>query len=73
MATASREGESLPQDLTRLADLRVQPLALAQFLLSVPDEVLKRGGELVMELLRDLDLSRELGRNLAGSPGRGER
>jgi hypothetical protein len=48
---AAHEAESLPQDLTRLADLRVQPLALAQFLLSVPDEALKRAGELVMELL----------------------
>jgi hypothetical protein len=48
---ATHEAESLPQDLTRLADLRVQPLALAQFLLSVPDEALKRAGELVMELL----------------------
>jgi hypothetical protein len=48
---AAQEAESLPQDLTRLADLRVQPLALAQFLLSVPDEALKRAGELVMELL----------------------
>jgi len=52
-ATASREGESLPQDLTRLADLRVQPLALAQFLLAVPDEVLKRAGEIAMDLLRE--------------------
>jgi hypothetical protein len=50
---AAQEAESLPQDLTRLADLRVQPLALAQFLLSVPDEVIKRAGELVMELLEE--------------------
>ena len=50
---AAQEAESLPQDLTRLADLRVQPLAFAQFLLSVPDEVIKRAGELVMELLEE--------------------
>lgn len=53
VATASHEGDTLPQDLTRLADLRVQPLALAQFLLSVPDEVSKRAGEIAMDLLRE--------------------
>ena len=53
VATASHEGDTLPQDLTRLADLRVQPLALAQFLLSVPDEVIKRAGEIAMDLLRE--------------------
>jgi hypothetical protein len=52
VATASRPGESLAQDLTRLADLRVQPLALAQFLLAIPDEVLKRTGEILMQRLR---------------------
>jgi len=48
---AAQEAESLPQDLTRLADLRVQPLAFAQFLLSVPDEVIKRAGEIAKDLL----------------------
>ncbi len=45
-------GSSLPADLTRLADLRAQPLALAHFLLSVPDEVLERAGAIFMEELR---------------------
>jgi hypothetical protein len=45
-------GTSLPADLTRLADLRAQPLALAQFLLSVPDEVLERAGAIFMDELR---------------------
>jgi hypothetical protein len=45
-------GSSLPADLTRLAELRVQPMALAQFLLSVPDEVLERAGAIFMDELR---------------------
>jgi hypothetical protein len=48
---SSHQGDTLPQDLTRLADLRVQPLAFAQFLLSVPDEDIKRAGEIAMGLL----------------------
>jgi hypothetical protein len=52
VATARRQGDSLTQDLTRLADLRVQPLALAQFLLAIPDEVLRRTGEILMDMLR---------------------
>jgi hypothetical protein len=45
-------GSSLPADLTRLADLRAQPMALAQFLLSVPDEVLERTGAIFLDELR---------------------
>jgi hypothetical protein len=43
---------SLALDLTRLAELRVQPLALAQLLASVPDEVLERTGAILMDELR---------------------
>ncbi len=45
-------GSSLPADLTRLVELRVQPVALAQFLLAVPDEVLERAGAILMQELR---------------------
>lgn len=45
-------GSSLPADLTRLMDLRAQPLAVAHFLLSVPDEVLERAGAIFMDELR---------------------
>jgi hypothetical protein len=44
VGTAARESEGLPGVLTALADLRVQPEALAHFLLAVPDEVLRRCG-----------------------------
>ncbi len=44
-------GESLPLVLGALADLRVQPLAFAHYLLSVPDETLRRSGRILMELL----------------------
>ena len=51
------EGEPLPsdlvRDLTRLADLRSQPLPLAQFLASVPTEVLRRAGALFLEIVRE--------------------
>jgi hypothetical protein len=40
----AERSEQLPTVLTALADLRVQPEALAQFLLAVPDEVLRRCG-----------------------------
>jgi hypothetical protein len=53
VATAAREEECLPLDLTRLADLRAQPLPLARFLVSVPQDVLRRAGALVMEILRE--------------------
>ena len=43
---------TLATDLTRLADLRVQPLALAQFLSAVPAAVLKRAGAILMDELR---------------------
>jgi len=46
-------GCRLPTDLTRLADLRIQPQALAHFLLAVPDDVLARTGAILMELLRE--------------------
>jgi hypothetical protein len=42
VGTAERESEGLPAVLTALGDLRVQPQALAHFLLAVPDEVLRR-------------------------------
>ncbi len=46
-------GCHLPTDLTRLADLRVQPQALAHFLLAVPDEILARTGAILVELLHE--------------------
>jgi hypothetical protein len=50
--SAVLENTSLATDLTRLADLRVQPLALAQFLASVPAQVLERSGAILMDELR---------------------
>jgi hypothetical protein len=50
--SAVLESTTLAADLTRLADLRAQPLALAQFLVSVPVEVLRRAGAIVMDELR---------------------
>jgi len=49
--TAQKESETLPLHLTGLADLRTQPLALAHFLMAVPQEVLERAGALVMEMV----------------------
>ena len=46
-------GDSFPLVLSGLADLRVQPLAFAHYLLSVPDETLRRSGRILMELLRE--------------------
>ncbi len=46
-------GDTLPLVLGGLADLRLQPLAFAHYLLSVPDETLRRSGRLLMELLRE--------------------
>jgi hypothetical protein len=46
------ESTSLAADLTRLADLRSQPLALAQFLASVPSGVLERAGAILMDEVR---------------------
>jgi len=53
VATAAVAADQLPLDLTRLADLRGQPLPLAQFLVSVPQDVLRRAGALMMEILRE--------------------
>jgi hypothetical protein len=50
--SAVLENTSLATDLTRLADLRAQPLALAQFLASVPVGVLRRTGAILMDELR---------------------
>jgi hypothetical protein len=50
--TPELEPTSLAADLTRLADLRVQPLALAQFLAAVPAGVLERAGAILMDELR---------------------
>lgn len=47
------EGCSLPADLTRLADLRVRPQALAHLLMAVPEEVLERAGVLLKQMLRE--------------------
>jgi hypothetical protein len=46
------ESTSLAADLTRLADVRVQPLALAQFLAAVPAAVLERAGAILMDEVR---------------------
>jgi hypothetical protein len=46
------ENTSLAADLTRLADLRVQPLALAQFLAAIPAGVLERSGAILMDEVR---------------------
>ena len=43
-APSARESDQLPVILTALHHLRVQPEALAHFLLAVPDEVLRRCG-----------------------------
>jgi len=50
VGTAQQESEQLPQVLTTLANLRVQPQALAQFLLAVPDEVLRRCGVILAQM-----------------------
>jgi hypothetical protein len=52
VGTAQRESEQLPMVLTALANLRVQPQALAQFLLAVPDEVLRRCGVILARMAR---------------------
>lgn len=53
VGTARRESEELPLHLTALADLRVQPLALAHLLMAVPDEVIDRAGVLLARMLRE--------------------
>jgi hypothetical protein len=47
---AQQESEQLPLVLTALANLRVQPQALAQFLLAVPDDVLRRCGVILAQM-----------------------
>jgi hypothetical protein len=46
------EHTSLATDLTRLADLRANPLALAQLLVACPETVLRRAGVIVLDELR---------------------
>ncbi len=46
-------GDTLPRHLSALADLRTQPLPLAHYLLSVPDEILRRAGAIARQLLRE--------------------
>ncbi len=53
VGTSAYEGDTLALQLSGLADLRVQPLAFAHYLLSVPDETLRRSGHILMELLRE--------------------
>jgi hypothetical protein len=52
--TPALESTSLADDLTRLADLRVQPLALAQLLAAVPAAVLERAGAILLDELQRL-------------------
>jgi hypothetical protein len=52
-APGAERGEQLPLVLTALANLRVQPEALAHFLLAVPDEVLRRCGVILAEMAQD--------------------
>ena len=52
--TPELEHTSLADDLTRLADLRVQPLALARFLAAVPAAVLRRAGVIFLDDLRSV-------------------
>jgi hypothetical protein len=49
--TPELEHTSLADDLTRFADLRVQPLALAQLLAATPTAVLRRAGAIFMDEL----------------------
>lgn len=46
-------GGGLTRDLDLLGDLRGQPLPLARFLVSIPQDVLRRAGTLVMEILQE--------------------
>jgi hypothetical protein len=46
------EHTSLATDLTRLADLRANPMALAQLLAATPETVLRRAGVIVLDELR---------------------
>jgi hypothetical protein len=51
VGTPELEQTSLADDLTRLADLRVQPLALAQLLAATPAAVLRRAGAILLDEL----------------------
>ena len=51
-APSEQASEQLPVILTALANLRTQPDALAHFLLAVPDEVLRRCGVILAEMMR---------------------
>jgi hypothetical protein len=53
VGTGLYRGDTLPLHLSALADLRVQPLAFAHYLLSVPNEVLGRAGVIAVQLLRE--------------------
>ena len=53
VGTSIYRGDTLPLVLSGLADLRVQPLAFAHYLLSVPDATLRRSGRILMKLLRE--------------------
>jgi hypothetical protein len=46
-------GDTLPILLTALADLRIQPLPFAHYLLSISDETLRRAGAIAVRLLRE--------------------
>ena len=46
-------GDTLQIHLSGLADLRLQPLAFAHYLLSVPGQTLQRSGRILMDLLRE--------------------
>jgi hypothetical protein len=61
VGTALHRGDTLPLHLSGLADLRSRPLALAYYLLSVPDETLRRTGRILVERLRT-EMLREAGR-----------
>ena len=56
VGTASRPewgSDTLALHLTALAALRARPLALAHYLLSVPDDALRRAGRILVERLRE--------------------
>ena len=46
-------GDTLPLILTALAHLRTQPLPFAHYLLSAPDETLRRAGAIALQLLQE--------------------
>ena len=54
-APSAAESDQLPLILTALHHLRVQPEALAHFLLAVPDEILRRCGMLLAAMAQGRD------------------